>query len=72
LLKRKNNQAFAQTRDENRRPIFVIADLDPDDIAGTKYVDFRYEIARSLFNLPKRPGDVPSGIENGGLIAFSR
>src|SRR6266536_6489763 len=51
LFQRKNNQSPAQTSDQNRRPIFVVSDLDCDNAAGVKHFDLRLEIARSLFNL---------------------
>jgi len=72
LLNRKNNKLFPQTCDENRRPIFMIADLNRNDFARAESLDLRFELARLLFNLSKRPRDLAGRIENGGLIALSR
>jgi hypothetical protein len=58
LLNWNNNELFPQTSDENRRPIFVIADLNRNDLARIEGLDPRFELARSLFNLSKRPRDL--------------
>jgi len=58
LLNWNNNELFPQTSDENRRPIFVIADLNRNDFARIEGLDLRLDLARSLFNLSKRPRDL--------------
>jgi hypothetical protein len=68
LLNRNNNELFPQTSDENRWPIFVIADLNRDDLTCIERLDLRFELARSLVNLSKRPRDLAGCPENGRLI----
>jgi len=70
FFERKNNQLLAQASDQNRWPIFMIADLNREDLACIEDVDLRCEMARSLFDLSKRPRDFPRWIENGRPIAF--
>jgi hypothetical protein len=70
LFQWQNNQPPAQTSDQNRRPIFVIADLNRNDLARIEELDLRLDLARSLFNLSKRPRDLAGWTENGRLIIF--
>jgi hypothetical protein len=50
LFQRKNNQAPAQTSDQNRGPIFVVPDLDRDNASGFKRFDLPLEIARTFID----------------------
>jgi hypothetical protein len=72
LVQRQNNQLLAQTRDENRRPIFVVANLHSHDSPGEELVHFGRESTRVAFNVPKASRDPAGWIENGGVIAFAR
>ena len=47
LFQRENNQSPAQTSDQNRRPIFVVPDLDRDNASGLKRFDLTLEIVRA-------------------------
>jgi hypothetical protein len=51
LFQRENNQVPAQTSDQNRRPVFVVPDLDRDNASGLKRFDLPLEIARTLIDL---------------------
>ncbi len=57
LVQRQNNQLLAQTRDENRRPIFVVANLHGHDCARQERVHFGLESTCVAFNVPKAPHD---------------
>jgi hypothetical protein len=72
LVQRQNNQLLAQTRDENRRPIFVVANLHSHDRPREELVHFGFESTSVPFNVPKAPCDPASCIENSGVIAFAR
>ena len=50
----------------------MIADLNSKYFAGVEDVDFRFEMARSLSNLSKRPHDPAGWIEDRGPITFLR
>jgi hypothetical protein len=58
LLNRNDNELFPQTSDENRWPIFVIADLNRNDLARAESLDVCFESARALVNVSKRPRDL--------------
>src|SRR6516164_8781160 len=70
LFERQNNQPPAQTGDQNRRPIIVIADLNCDDLARIERADLGSELARLFFDLSKRPRDLAGCTQNGRLITF--
>ncbi len=66
LLQGKNNQPLAQTSDQNRRPIFVVSDLDRDDASGAEHVDLSLEIARAFFDVGKFSQDLAARVEDCG------
>jgi hypothetical protein len=72
LVQRQNNHLPSQAGDKDGWPIFVIADLDRNDCARRQRIDFFFEKARSLFDLIEALHDLPSCIENRGVIAFAR
>jgi hypothetical protein len=71
-VQRQNNQLLAQTRDENRRPIFVVANLHGYDRPREELVHFCFESTCVSFNVTKASRDPASCIENSGVIAFAR
>ncbi len=68
LFERKDNQPLAQASDQDRRPIFVIANLERDHTTLGEAVDFRLEIARTLFDIGKSSCNFPAGIKDRGRI----
>jgi hypothetical protein len=72
LFQGKDNQALAQSCDQNRRPIWMITDLDRDNAMLGEDVDLRLEVPRALFNITKCPQEFAVRRENRGRIAFLR
>jgi hypothetical protein len=72
LVQRQNNHLPSQAGDKDGWPIFVIADLDGNDRARRQRINLFFEKARSLFDLCEALHDLPSCIENRGVIAFAR
>jgi len=70
LFKRQDDNSATQTSDENRRRIFVIADLDGDYASIGELVDLWFEAPRAFINSTERPIDLAAGIKNGGLVAL--
>ena len=70
LFQGKDNQALAQSCDQNRRPIFMIANLDRDNAMLGEDVDPRLELPRALFDFTKCPHDFAVRRENCRRIAF--
>ena len=68
LFQGKNNQPLAQTSDQNRRPIFVVSDLNSDNTARRELFKLPFELARAFFYLGKFPEDLAVRIENGWAI----
>ena len=68
LFERKDNQPLAQASDQDRRPIFMIANLKRDHTTLGKAVDFRLEIARRLFDIGKSSCNFPARIKDRGRI----
>jgi hypothetical protein len=66
LLERKNDNSAPQTRKQNCRPLFVVADLDGEHAAGTEVPDFRFHLVRVSIDLRKCPDDFAGGIEDSG------
>ena len=65
-------QKAISASDEDRWPIFVIADLHRHDRARRQRVDLRLESARALFNTTKATRAFAGRIENRGAITFAR
>ena len=61
----------AQTSDENRWPIFVVADLDAENVAFAKDVDRFQQITGALFDLAERPEYFATRCENTRRIMLS-
>jgi hypothetical protein len=72
LFQRENNQMPGQTSDKNRWPIFVIADLDTENVAFAKDIDPFQQITRALFDFAERSEHFAAGCENSRRVAFSR
>jgi hypothetical protein len=70
LVQWQNDHLLAQAGDKNRRPVFVVSNLHSQDCSGEQVVHFCFESTCVSFNVPKRPRDPASRIENGGGIAF--
>src|SRR5260370_34241802 len=66
----KDNQALAQSCDQNRWPIFVVTNLDRNNAMLGEDVDRRLEFLRSLFDFTKRPQDFAVRFENRERTAF--
>jgi hypothetical protein len=71
LVQRQNNQLLAQTRDENRRPIFVVPNLHRDDCACTERVHFGVKSACMAFNVLQAPRDPAIRIKKRRVLAFA-
>src|SRR5437762_8123199 len=71
-LEWKNYNSATQTSDENRRRIFVIADLDGDYASIGELVDLWFEAPRAFINSTERPVDLAAGIKNGAPVALFR
>src|SRR5947208_1395780 len=66
FFERKDNQPFAQASDQDRRPIFMIANLEGDHTTLGEAVDFRLEIGRTFFDIGKSSCNFPTGIKDRG------
>src|SRR5881398_163414 len=64
FFERKDNQPFAQASDQDRRPIFMIANLEGDHTTLGEAVDFRLEIGRTFFDIGKSSCNFPTGIKD--------
>ena len=64
LLQRKDNQPLAQAGDQDRGPIFMIANLDRDHTTLGEALDFRFEIARTCFDIGKSSHDFPARVKD--------
>src|SRR4029077_8608628 len=72
LFERKNNQTPAQTTDQNRWPIFMVADLDSENVAFCENVNASQQVASALFNLVECSEHFAGGRKNSWLITLSR
>jgi hypothetical protein len=70
LFQRENNEMPAQTSDENRWPIFVVADLDTENVAFAKDVNPFQQITRAPFDLAEGPEHFAARGKNSGGIAL--
>jgi hypothetical protein len=68
LFERKNNQPLTQASDQDRRPIFMIANLERDHTTLGEAVDFWLEIARASFDIRKSSCNFPARIKDRGRI----
>ena len=68
LLQREDNQVPAKASDQDRRPIFVVSDLNSDNTARRELFKLPFELARAFFYLGKFPEDLAVRIENGWAI----
>jgi hypothetical protein len=59
-----------QTRDQNRRPIFVVADLDGDESSRLEVADLRLEIAGAILDLSEAVSDLSVPVENRRCVGF--
>src|SRR6266508_994596 len=71
LFERKNGQMPAQTTEQNRRPIFMVADLHAENVAFTKDVHPLQEITCALFDLAERPEPLAASCKDSDCIASS-
>jgi hypothetical protein len=62
----------AQATNQNRRPIFMVADLDGENVAFGKAADILQQITGTLFDLAECPEDFAARRKDGWCIAFSR
>ena len=69
LFERKDNQPLAQASDQDRRPIFMIANLERDHTTLSEAVDFRLEIACTFFDIGKPSYNLPARIKDRGRIS---
>jgi hypothetical protein len=51
LLQRENNQSPAQTSDQNRCPVFMVPNLDRDNVAGLEVLELPLEILGAFIDL---------------------
>ena len=51
LVKRKNDEFLAKTRDKHGWPVLVISNLHRDDRAGRQRINLGVESARALFDI---------------------
>ena len=65
LFERENNEPPAQASDENRRPIFMVSDLNSDNIARAECFKQNLEIAGAFFHVDKSPQNLVARVENG-------
>ena len=64
LFERKDNQPLAQASDQDRWPVFMIANLERDHTTLGEAGDFRLEIARTFFDIGKSSRDFPARVKD--------
>jgi hypothetical protein len=62
----------AQATKQNRRPIFMVADLDGENVAFGQGADTLQQISRALFDLAECPQDFAARRQDSWRIAFPR
>jgi hypothetical protein len=62
----------AQATNQNRWPIFMVADFDGENVAFGKDADTLQQITRTLFDVAECPEDVAARCKDSWGIAFSR
>ena len=62
----------AQATDQNRWPIFMVADLDSENAAFVENVDASHQVASALFNVAKCSEHFAAGRKNRWRIPLSR
>src|ERR1700720_89839 len=72
LFQRENNQMPAQATDQNRWPIFMVADLDCENVSLMENVDALQQVASALFNVAERSKHFAVGRKNSRRITLSR
>src|SRR5947199_686233 len=55
LFQWENNQVLAQTRNQDRRPVFVVSDLNGDNAARREHLNIGLEGAGAFFYVGKFP-----------------
>jgi hypothetical protein len=63
---------LAQATNQNRRPIFMVADLDGQNVVFVKDPDALQQITRALFDVAECPEDFTARCKDSRGIAFSR
>ena len=71
LFQRENNQALAQTRDQDRRPVFVVSDLNRDDTTRREHLNIGLEVAGAFFDIGKFSENLAARVDDGRRI-FAR
>ena len=61
----------AQATDQNRWPIFMVADLDSENAAFVENVDASHQVASALFNVAKCSEHFAAGRKNRRRIPLS-
>ena len=62
----------AQATDQNRWPIFMVADLDSENAAFVENVDASQQVASALFNVAECSEHFAAGRKNSWRIPLSR
>ena len=68
LFQWENNQVSAQTRNQDRRPVFVVSDLNGDDTARREHLNVRLEVAGAFFYIGKFPEKLAARVDDGRPI----
>jgi len=58
----------AQTRDQDRWPVFVVSDLNGDDTARREHLNVRLEVAGAFFYIGKFPEKLAARVDDGRPI----
>jgi len=68
LFQWENNQVSAQTRNQDRRPVFVVSDLNSDDTAGREHLNIGLEVRGAFFYIGKFPENLAARVYDGRPI----
>ena len=68
LFQWENHQVSAQTRDQDRWPVFVVSDLNSDDTARREHLNIGLEVAGAFFYFGKFPENLAARVDDGRLI----
>ena len=68
LFQRENNQVLAQTRNQDRRPVFVVSDLNSDDTTRREHRKIGLEVAGAFLYTGKFPENLAARVDDGRAI----
>jgi hypothetical protein len=68
LFQRENNQMLAQTRNQDRRPVFVVSDLNSDDTTRREHLKIGLEVAGAFLYTFKFPENLAARVDDGRAI----